>query len=165
MGESISPLPPMKTNPRLLALTLLVTLSTWNLHAQTAGAPGTGTSTGGNANTGGTTTATGNTTAGGTANPGGTTNPRGKGPAANASENAKAVHKVIADFQLQRDQYLAERKTLLEKLRTATETERKTILEQLRAENEKRADEERALGKQIREELKKLRDERKSAGS
>jgi ABC-type branched-subunit amino acid transport system ATPase component len=155
----------MKTNSRLLALTLLVTLSTWSLPAQTAGTPGAGTSTGGNATTGSTPPATGNSTTGGSTSPGGTTNPRGKGPAANASENAKAVHKVIADFQAQRDQYLAERKTLLEKLRTATETERKTILEQLRAENEKRADEERALGKQIREELKKLRDERKSAGS
>lgn len=149
----------MKTNPRLLALTLLASLSTLGLHAQTTGTPGAPTSTGGSATPGGTTAATGNTTTGGT------TAPRGKGPAANASENARAVHKVIADFQLQRDQYLAERKTLLEKLRTATEAERKAILEQLRAENEKRADEERALGKQIREELKKLRDERKSAGS
>lgn len=143
----------MKTNPRLLALALLASLSISSLPAQTAGTTGAGTSTGGN------------TTTGGTTSPGGTTAPRGKGPAANASENAKAVHKVIADFQMQRDQYLAERKTLLEKLRTATEAERKTILEQLRAENEKRADEERALGKQIREELKKLRDERKSAGT
>jgi hypothetical protein len=89
---------------------------------------------------------------------------REKGPNENASDNAKAVHAVIRQFQAQRDQYLTERKTLIEKLKTATETEKKAILEQLREDKQARDDEERSLGKQIREELKKVRDERK-AGS
>lgn len=127
------------------------------------------------------TSAGGVTTGGGSVNASGTTNAsagksesKGKGggnsgPVAdevkgvneNASANAKAVQSVIEKFKAQRDQYLNERKTLLEKLKTATEAEKKAITEQLRAENQAREDEERALAKQIREELKALRDERK----
>lgn len=62
---------------------------------------------------------------------------------------------------MQRDQYLADRKTLLEKLSTATEAEKAAILEQLRTEKQAREAEERSLGKQIREDLKKLRGDRK----
>ena len=71
---------------------------------------------------------------------------------------------MIEDFQKKRDDYLANRKTLLEQLKTASETEKKAILEQLRDEKQARDDEERSLGKQIREELKKLRTDRKSGG-
>lgn len=112
---------------------------------------------------------TGGTTTGGT-----TTPPQGnalgkdkekvKGPNENASDTAKAVHAVIDQFRAQRDDYLAERRALLEKLKTATDAEKKAILEQLRTESRAREDDERSLGKQIRDELKKLRDERKSSG-
>jgi hypothetical protein len=75
------------------------------------------------------------------------------------------VHAVIEQFQTQREQYLSERKALLEKLKTASDAEKKQILEQLRTDKESRENEERSLGKQIREELKKLRDERKTGGN
>jgi hypothetical protein len=71
------------------------------------------------------------------------------------------VHVIIEAFQAQRDQYLTERKALLEKLETASETEKAKILEDLRKEKQAREVEERSLGKQIREDLKKLRGERK----
>jgi hypothetical protein len=71
------------------------------------------------------------------------------------------VHAVIEAFQAQRNEYLTERKALLEKLNTATEAEKTKILEDLRKEKQAREAEERSLGKQIREDLKKLRDDRK----
>ncbi len=78
---------------------------------------------------------------------------------ANASDNAKAVQAVLAKFDASRDLFMAERKALIEKLNAAkTEAERKAILEQLRTEN---AD-QRALGKEIRDELKKVREKPKS---
>lgn len=145
----------MKTTHRIPLLALCAALSALGLQAQTAGS----------GNPGGATppappAPVGNTTP----PPPAPVVPPGKGPAENASPTAKAVHKVIADFQTQRDQYLTQRKTLLEQLKTANDAERKTILEQLRTENEKRAEEERVLGKQIRDELKRLREERKTTG-
>lgn len=89
----------------------------------------------------------------------------GKGPNEHASDTAKAVHTVIATFQANRETYLAERKVLLEKLKTASETERKAILEQLRTDKQEREADERNLGKQIREELKSLREARKTGGT
>ena len=86
----------------------------------------------------------------------------GKGPNENASANAKAVHAVIQQFREQRDQYLTERKAMLEKLKTATAEEKKAIMEQLREDKTAREADERTLGKQIREELKSLRGERKA---
>ncbi len=86
----------------------------------------------------------------------------GKGPNENASANAKAVHAVIQQFREQRDQYLTERKAMLEKLKTATAEEKKAIMELLREDKTAREADERSLGKQIREELKSLRGERKA---
>jgi hypothetical protein len=83
----------------------------------------------------------------------------------NASDNAKAVQAVLRQFDAKRDAMAAERKALIEKLNAATtETERKAILEQLRTEKQAQADEQRALGKEIREELRKVRDQRKTGG-
>jgi len=87
-----------------------------------------------------------------------------KGPNENASQRAKDVHAVIEAFKTQRETYLADRKALLEKLKLAPELEKAKILEELRKEKELRETEERSLGKQIREELKGLRGERKTAG-
>lgn len=86
----------------------------------------------------------------------------GKGPNENASANAKAVHAVIQQFREQRDQYLTERKAMVEKLKTATAEEKKAIMEQLREDKTAREADERSLGKQIREELKTLRGDRKT---
>src|SRR5438105_4732480 len=60
----------------------------------------------------------------------------GKGSAAphtpdeHASDVAKAVQKVISDFDAKRDEHLAERKALIDKLQAATtDAERKAILD------------------------------------
>jgi len=68
---------------------------------------------------------------------------------------------VIAEFQKERAAYLAARKDALEKAKAATGDEKKKLLEELRVESQARENEERSLGKQIREELKKVRDTRK----
>lgn len=77
----------------------------------------------------------------------------------NASDRAKAVQGVLQKFDAQRDAMAAERKVLLDKLQAAkTDAERKAILDQLKVEQKANIDEQRALGKEIRAELKKLRD-------
>jgi hypothetical protein len=77
----------------------------------------------------------------------------------NASDQAKAVQGVLQKFDAQRDAMMAERKALLDKLQAAkTDAERKAILDQLKAEQKTNIDEQRALGKEIRAEMKKLRD-------
>lgn len=70
---------------------------------------------------------------------------------------------MIEAFQAKRETYLSDRKALLEKLKTASEAEKALIMQDLRKEKQVREDEERSLGKQIREDLKKLRDDRKGA--
>ncbi len=176
----------MNKTQRIIILMALALVASTGLRAQTTGTTTgtpTGTTTGGTTTggttTGGTTTGgttTGGTTTGGTTTGGTTTttpgggtttttpgtttgkaNGKAKGPNENASDRAKEVHDVIAQFQLQRDKYLADRKLLLDRLATATEAQKKEILEQLRNDKAARENEERSLGKQIREELKDLR--------
>lgn len=68
---------------------------------------------------------------------------------------------MLLKFDASRDQFIADRKALLAKLEAAkTDAERKAILEQLKTENA----EQRGLGKEIRDELKKVREQRKSGG-
>lgn len=87
-------------------------------------------------------------------------------PNENASENAKAVQTLLKAFDDRREQLMLERKMLLQKLEGAnTEAEKKGILEQLRLEQQTRQEEQRALRREIGEELKKLRDQRKGGGS
>lgn len=82
----------------------------------------------------------------------------------NRSENAEALHGLLNQFREQRDQYIAARQALMERLRTCTDAERQQILEQLRLENQARVAEQRALGKQIRDELRRLREQRRTGG-
>lgn len=82
----------------------------------------------------------------------------------NRSENAEALHGLLNQFREQRDQYIAARQALMERLRTCTDAEREQILEQLRVENQARVAEQRALGKQIRDELRRLREQRRTGG-
>jgi hypothetical protein len=82
---------------------------------------------------------------------------RGKG-----SVESETVRTLLQDFATKREQYIAERKALIEKLKTATDAEKKQILDQLKADQQARIDEQRELAKQIRDELKKLREARKS---
>lgn len=85
-----------------------------------------------------------------------------RGPNAHASDNAKKVHELLAGFKAQREEYIAARRVILERLKTATEEERKAILEELRASQKDRVEEQRALGKEIRGEMKKVRETRKN---
>jgi Spy/CpxP family protein refolding chaperone len=80
------------------------------------------------------------------------------------SENAEALHGLLNQFREQRDQYIAARQALMQRLRTCTDAERQQILEQLRLENQARVAEQRALGKQIRDELRRLREQRRTGG-
>ena len=68
---------------------------------------------------------------------------------------------MLTDFKATRDAYLEKRKELLTELKTASETRAKEILDALRNESKEREEEERSLGKQIREQLKELREKRK----
>ena len=56
----------------------------------------------------------------------------------------------------------AGKQELLTELKTASETRAKEILDALRNESKEREEEERSLGKQIREQLKELREKRKN---
>lgn len=72
---------------------------------------------------------------------------------------------MLRQFDAKRDKLAADRKVLIEKLNaTKDDGERKNILEQLRTEQQTQADERRALGKEMREELRKVRDQRKTGG-
>jgi hypothetical protein len=83
----------------------------------------------------------------------------------NASENAKAVQGLLKTFDARRDQLMAQRRELLQKLEgAATEAEKKEIIDQLRAEQKLRQEEQRTLRREIGEELKRLREQRKSGG-
>ena len=86
----------------------------------------------------------------------------GPGPNSNASAGAQATHALITRFQLQRQDYLTQRDQLLQRLRLATGAERTALLAQLRTESQARETEERALARQIREELKQQREASKS---
>ena len=106
------------------------------------------------------------TTGGGSSNA--PTNP-GKGSPhtvnENASDNAKAVQTMLRQFDAKRDKLAADRKVLIERLNaTKDDADRKNILEQLRTEQQTQADERRALGKEMREELRNVRNQRKTGG-
>lgn len=97
-----------------------------------------------------------------------TTPPERTPPAArpneNASDTAKAVQALLDQFRAQRDQFLAARQALIDQLKTATGDERKAILEQLRTDQQARVDEQRALGKQIRDEIKNVHRDHPTGG-
>ncbi len=86
-------------------------------------------------------------------------------PNENASDTAKAVMAVMQQFDAKRDQAVADRKTLIDQLGTAkTDADRQAIMTQLHTETQAEREQQSAMGKQIRDELKKLRDQRKSGG-
>jgi len=93
-------------------------------------------------------------------NPGSQGAVHGKG-----SAESELVRGLLNDFKTKREAYIAHRKALVESLKSATtEAERKAILASLREEQQARIDEQRALAKTIRDDLKNLRKDRK-AGS
>lgn len=68
------------------------------------------------------------------------------------------LSKLIDEFQQRRDSMLADRQKLLEQLRTATVEQRKQILARMQAQQKDLLDAQRALGKQIRDEMRKMRE-------
>jgi hypothetical protein len=82
-------------------------------------------------------------------------------PKEHASDYANAVQTMLQKFDTMRDQFIADRNSLIEKFKGAkSDEERKVLIDQLKADSA----EQRALGKQIREELKKLREQRATGG-
>jgi hypothetical protein len=154
----------MKPQKHLLAITAALLLGASSLFAQTTGGTTTGGTTTGGTSTGGTTTGTddgdkgkGSSTSHGKANPH-TPNP-------NSSATAQAVQTILQKFDANRDQFMAERKALLDKLAAATtDADRKAILEQLKTDLQAEKEQRSQLGKEIRDELKNLRQQRKSGG-
>ncbi len=145
----------------------------------TTGGTTTGGTTTGGTTTGGTTTGgttTGGTTTGGTTTGGNSMGSHGKSgeshgkaaphtPNPNSSANAQAVQTILQKFDANRDQYMADRKALLDKLATATtDADRQAILDELKADQAANKEQRTQLGKEIRDELKTLRQQRKSGG-
>jgi hypothetical protein len=67
------------------------------------------------------------------------------------------LQKLIAQFNSQRDAMLANREALLSQLKNATEEQKKALLEKLDAQQKDLLDQQRALGRQIRDEMRKLK--------
>jgi len=67
------------------------------------------------------------------------------------------VKKITEKFSAQRDAVLADRQALLDQLKTATAEQRKAIIEKMQAQQKDLLDAQRALGKQIRDDLRQLR--------
>ncbi len=67
------------------------------------------------------------------------------------------VKKATEQFNAKRDALIAAHDAQLEKLKNATAEERKVILEQMQAQQKDLLEAQRALGKQIRDDLRKLK--------
>jgi len=86
-------------------------------------------------------------------------------PNENASETAKAVTTVVQQFEAARAKAIDDRKVLITQLEAAkTDAEKEAILAKLRAETQAERDQQATLGKQVRDELKKIRDTRTKPG-
>lgn len=70
---------------------------------------------------------------------------------------------LLQQFKAGREQFVADRKVLIESLKNATKDERKQLIQQFRDQEKSRVADQRALAKQIRTELKAMRDARKQA--
>lgn len=78
------------------------------------------------------------------------------------SDGSTTVQGFLTRFEVQREQVVETRAALVERLAGATTEQRQAILGELRTEQQTRIDEQRAMAKTIRDELKKLRDTRKN---
>jgi hypothetical protein len=89
----------------------------------------------------------------------------GRRPDDNASDTAKAVTAVVQQFEAARAKAIDDRKVLITQLEVAkTEAEKEAILAKLKAETQAERDQQATLGKQVRDELKKIRDSRTKPG-
>ena len=69
---------------------------------------------------------------------------------------------LVNQFRDQRAQFLAQRKAMFDQLKGLTAEERKAMLEQLRTQTRDELMAQRELAKQIREELRTLREQRRN---
>ena len=69
---------------------------------------------------------------------------------------------LVNQFRDQRAQFLAERKAMFDQLKDLTAEERKAKLEELRTQTRDELKAQRELAKQIREELRTLREQRRN---
>ena len=76
--------------------------------------------------------------------------------AAGAAQSAD-VQKLVDQFSAKRDTLIADRQALVNQLKAATADQRKAILDKMQAQEKELVDAQRALGKQLRDEFRKLR--------
>lgn len=69
---------------------------------------------------------------------------------------------LVAQFRDQRHSFLEQRKALFEEMKAMTDEQRKARMEELRSQNKDALVAQRQLAKQIRDELRKLRESRRS---
>ena len=82
-----------------------------------------------------------------------------------ADKPATDVKSAMDQFSAKRDAMIKDRQALLDQLKNATADERKAILDQMQAQQKDLLETQRALGRQIREELRKLRQSQPAGGS
>jgi type IV pilus biogenesis protein CpaD/CtpE len=86
--------------------------------------------------------------------------PADKAPVKPTAPSSGDVKKDIERFSSQRDAMLAERQALVNQLKTATDEQRKAIIEKMK----ELGDTQRELSKQIRDDLRKLRQGQGTSG-
>ena len=84
--------------------------------------------------------------------------PKAPKPEITANGSSSDLSKLIAQFNKRRDSMLADRQALLDQLKNATAEQRKQILNKMQAQQKDLIEVQRALGKQIRDEMRKLRE-------
>ncbi len=93
-----------------------------------------------------------------------TTPPTTPGPRVDPALLPDSIKALIEQFRTQREALLAERRAKIEALKNMTEEERKAAIEQLIAAQKALNAEQRALAKTIRDEIRKLREQRRTTG-
>lgn len=84
--------------------------------------------------------------------------PKAPKPEIAANGSSSDLSKLIDQFNKRRDSMLADRQALLDQLKNATAEQRKQILDKMQAQQKDLIEAQRALGKQIRDEMRKLRE-------
>lgn len=82
-----------------------------------------------------------------------------------AEKPAADVKAAMDQFSAKRDAMLKDRQALFDQLKNATDEQRKAILAQMKAQEKDMLETQRALGRQIRDELRKLRQGQPAGGS
>src|SRR5207302_9310952 len=82
-----------------------------------------------------------------------------------AEKPAADVKAAMDQFSAKRDAMIKEHQALLDQLKTATAEQKKAILAQMQAQQKDLLETQKALGRQIRDELRKLRQSQPPGGS